>query len=139
MPARFAPFPPPTICRLGARTPKLVAHSAPEYVVGTETTGRPVAAEAAFAVSIAEPPPTASSESASGGTSIRCDGTSAQCPTCGSSYPDQRLLATSSGRSTPTSASTAGSSASDQRTIKPPAPSSPARSGQLLPREVDER
>ena len=41
--------------------PKLGVHSAPEYVVGTETSGSPVVAEAALAVSIAEPPPIARS------------------------------------------------------------------------------
>src|SRR5581483_1459409 len=115
MAARFAPPPPPTIFRSGVRTPKPGVHSAPEYVVGTETSGRPVCEEAFFAVSIAEPPPTASSESAARGTGTSGDGTSDQRPIVGRSS-DQRSLATRNGRSTPSSASTAGSSPSDQRT-----------------------
>src|SRR5580765_7641016 len=99
--ARFAPPPPPTISRSGRRTPKVGVHSAPEYVVGTDTTGKPVDEDANFAVSIAEPPPTASSESAPGGTSIRCDGTSDHHATRGMSSEPHRSLATSSGRSRP--------------------------------------
>ena len=71
-----APAPPPRISRSGSRTPKNVVHSAPEYVVGTETSGKPLAAEAAFAVSIALPPPTATIVSTPSGTRIRCEGTS---------------------------------------------------------------
>ncbi len=47
--------------------PKYGVHSEPEYVVGTATSGSPVAAETAFAVSIALPPPTPTRPSASAG------------------------------------------------------------------------
>src|SRR5581483_9432747 len=130
MAARFAPPPPPTIFRSGVRTPKPGVHSAPEYVVGTETSGRPLCAEASFAVSIAEPPPTARIPSTSAETSIRPDGTSSQRAACGSSSVRQRGLATRNGRSMPASASTPGSSASPKRTIM---------SGHPLACELDER
>ena len=121
--------------RSWVRTPKLGAHSAPEYVVGTETSGSPVAAEAAFAVSIAEPPPTASEPVGAGraprsgrdGTSAhRADGAAAR------RRESQRRLATRNGRAIPSSASTSGSSASDQRTIT--APASRAKSTNALRR-----
>ncbi len=44
--------------------PKYGVHSEPEYVVGTATSRRPVAAETAFAASIALPPPTPTRPSA---------------------------------------------------------------------------
>jgi hypothetical protein len=47
-----------------SREPKNGVHSDPEYVVGIETTGMPVSEDAAFAVSIALPPPRATSASA---------------------------------------------------------------------------
>src|SRR5918995_1533932 len=79
MPARRAPPPPPYSLRLlESRTPKNGVHSAPEYVVGTETSGKSRAADAAFAVSIALPPPTATTASTPAGTSIRWDGISSQ-------------------------------------------------------------
>src|SRR5438874_1067893 len=124
MPARFAPEPPPCIRRSWSRIPKLVAHSAPAYVVGTDTTGRPVATETAFARSIVLPPPTASSPSASSAaaaiSSIRWLGTSLQRPAAGRSSSDQRSLAISSGRSIPSSPRSLGSSRRPQRTITPP-------------------
>ena len=57
MPTVFAPEPPPFTRAASSRIPKYGVHSAPAYVVGTATSGRPVAAETAFAVSIALPPP----------------------------------------------------------------------------------
>src|SRR5262245_54067238 len=117
IPARFAPPPPPTTWRSGVRMPKARVHSAPEYVVGTETTGRPVWDDAFLAVSIAEPPPIARSESALAGTSIWGAGTADQRPTDGTSS-DQRELATRNGRSTPSSRSTPGRSSSVDWTIK---------------------
>ena len=50
--------------------PKYGVHSEPEYVVGTATSGRPVAADTAFAVSIALPPPTATRPSAFAAASV---------------------------------------------------------------------
>src|SRR5947208_5976530 len=124
MPARFAPEPPPCIRRSWSRIPKLVAHSAPAYVVGTETTGSPVATETAFARSIVLPPPTASSPSApsaaAASSSIRSLGTSLQRPTAGRSSSHQRLLAIRNGRSIPSSRRTLASSRRPQRTITPP-------------------
>src|SRR4051812_12502084 len=87
---------------------------------------------------MAEPPPTASTASAPGGTSIRSDGISDQRAACGRSSESQRALATSSGRSTPSSARTACSSPSDQRTINAPASSSVRRSLRALACEVEE-
>ena len=63
-PRARAPAPPPRIRRPASRMPKNAVHSAPEYVVGIETTGSDVSAETAFAVSIALPPPSATSTSA---------------------------------------------------------------------------
>src|SRR4051794_22697229 len=124
MPARVAPEPPPCMRRSGSRIPKLVAPSAPAYVVGTETTERLVATETALAKSIVLPPPTASSPSASSAaaaiSSIRWLGTSLQRPAAGRSSSDQRSLAISSGRSIPSSPRRLGSSRRPQRTITPP-------------------
>ena len=93
-----------------------------------------------MAVSIAEPPPTASSPSAAAGSSIRSEGTSDQWPTGASSTTArQRGLATRNGRSIPSSASTAGSSASDQRTItgaRPRANSTNARAARVSARPL---
>src|SRR5438477_3707904 len=129
MPARFAPEPPPCMRRSRSRIPKLVAHSAPAYVVGTETTGRLVATETALAKSIVLPPPTARSPSASSAaaaiSSIRWLGTSLQRPAAGTSSSDQRSLAISSGRSIPSSPRRLGSSRRPQRTITPPPPPQP--------------
>src|SRR5438270_12844483 len=129
MPARFAPEPPPCMRRSRSRIPKLVAHSAPAYVVGTETTGRLVATETALAKSIVLPPPTARSPSASSAaaaiSSIRWLGTSLQRPAAGRSSSDQRSLAISSGRSIPSSPRRLGSSRRPQRTITPPPPPQP--------------
>src|SRR5437588_722968 len=129
MPARFAPEPPPCMRGSRSRIPKLVAHSAPAYVVGTETTGRLVATETALAKSIVLPPPTASSPSASSAaaaiSSIRLLGTSLQRPAAGRSSSDQRSLAISSGRSIPSSPRRLGSSRRPQRTITPPPPPQP--------------
>src|SRR2546423_994744 len=126
MPARSAPDPPPCIRRSGSRIPKFVAHSAPAYVVGTETTGRPVATETAFARSIALPPPTANSPSAPSAaaaiSSIRWLGTSFQRPTPGRSSSDQRSLAIRNGRSIPSSPRSPGSSRRPHRTITPAPP-----------------
>src|SRR5438034_2629361 len=126
MPARSAPDPPPCIRRSGSRIPKLVAHSAPAYVVGTETTGRPLATETAFARSIALPPPTANSPSAPSAaaaiSSIRWLGTSFQRPTAGRSSSDQRSLAIRNGRSIPSSPRSPGSSRRPHRTITPAPP-----------------
>src|SRR5438876_1693925 len=128
MPARSAPDPPPCIRRSGSRIPKFVAHSAPAYVVGTETTGRPVATETAFARSIALPPPTANNPSAPSAaaaiSSILWLGTSFQPPTADRSSSDQRSLAIRNGRSIPNSVRRPGSSRSPQRTITaaPPHP-----------------
>src|SRR5947208_2398481 len=126
MPARFAPDPPPCIRRSWSRIPKLVAHSAPAYVVGTETTGNPVTTDTAFARSIELPPPTTSSPSASSAaaaiSSIRSLGTSRQRPAAGRSSPDQRSLAIRNGRSIPSSPRRPGSSRRPQRTITPPPP-----------------
>src|SRR5215212_3744930 len=130
MPASLAPEPPPCIRRSASRIPKLGAHSAPEYVVGTETTGRSVAADTALARSMALPPPTASSPSAFPAmramSSIRSLGTSLQRPTAGRSSSDQRSLAIRNGRSISTSRSTPGSSRRPQRTITPPPLPQPA-------------
>src|SRR5437773_132275 len=125
MPARSAPDPPPCIRRSGSRIPKFVAHSAPAYVVGTETTGRPVATETAFARSIVLPPPTASSPSApsaaAASSSIRSLGTSLQRPAAGRSSSDQRSLAMRNGRSIPSSLRTLASSRRPQRASPPDA------------------
>src|SRR6266566_2999955 len=126
MPARFAPDPPPCIRRSWLRIPKFAAHSEPAYVVGTETTGRPVATETAFVRSIALPPPTASSPSAPSAaaaiSSIRWLGTSLHRPTAGSSSSDQRSLAIRNGLSIPSSPRRPGSSRRPQRMITPPPP-----------------
>ena len=110
---------------VGSRTPKNDVHSAPEYVVGTETSGRPVAADAALPVSIALPPPIATIVSTPSGTSIRCDGTSSQ-RSAASSTPRQRGLATTNGRSP----------ASAGQLVDAPADDHPAS---LRARELDER
>ena len=51
------------VCSL--RTPKKGVHSAPAYVVGIETIGRPVCTETALVVSMTLPPPSATRPSAS--------------------------------------------------------------------------
>ena len=66
MPTVFAPEPPPFTRAASSRIPKYGVHSAPAYVVGTATSGRPVAAETAFAVSIALPPPRPTSRAGAG-------------------------------------------------------------------------
>ncbi len=105
-----------------SRTPKDGVHSAPEYVVGTETSGSDEAAEAAFAVSIALPPPTARMPSARRGTSIRSEGISSQRHSAGMPSSFQRGLETRSGRSMPTSARSVG------QLFEAPADDHPSRS-----------
>ena len=60
----LAPEPPVFAPRSSSRMPKYCVHSEPEYVVGTATSGSWVAADTAFAVSIALPPPTPTRPSA---------------------------------------------------------------------------
>src|SRR5437660_848868 len=101
--ARFAPAPPPRIRRPRSRIPKKGVHSAPEYVVGTETTGKPVSVDTALPRSIALPPPIGSSASAvvvaSAISAILSLGTSVHRPA--GSMPrsrSQRSLAITNGR-----------------------------------------
>src|SRR5215213_6013119 len=129
MPARWAPPPPPRIRRSGSRTPKNCDHSEPEYVVGTDTRGSPDAAEAALAVSIALPPPTARMPSTPPGTSIRWEGISSQRAAAGSSRRSQRRDATRNERRISSSASSSGSASRPQTT----------RMSEPLAREGDER
>ena len=69
--------------------PKDVVHSAPEYVVGTDTWRSPDADETALVRSIALPPPTTSRPSqpsvAAAASSILSDGISVQRPLAGRS------------------------------------------------------
>jgi hypothetical protein len=72
--------------------PKKVVHSEPEYVVGSDTTRSPVAAEIDFARSIALPPPAASTpsdpEDAATASGTRSLGTSSQRLAAGRSSPE---------------------------------------------------
>ena len=87
-----------------------------QYVVGMETSGSPVAAETAFAVSIALPPPSATRPSAPAACSVAastpvrsaCDCAPWKRPATGRSSARQRSVEISSGRSAPTSSSTSG-------------------------------
>ena len=63
MPTMFEPVPPFLRRPASSRMPNPVVHSAPAYVVGMATPGSPVAAETAFVVSTALPPPAATSRS----------------------------------------------------------------------------
>src|SRR5215218_426295 len=103
------------------RMPNEPGHSAPEYVVGTDTTGKAVSTETALARSIALPPPTASSPSAPAAASTRSAmrslGTSFQRPVARSGRSAQRSLATTYGRRMPSSARSGSSCSSPQRTI----------------------
>ena len=100
------------------RTPKLGVHSAPEYVVGTETTRQPGRRRGGLrgvdrrAAADREQRVGAGRHLDPVGRNLRPRGHDA-----GTSTPIQRGLATRNGRSIPSSASTSGSSASDQRTI----------------------
>src|SRR5215211_547889 len=129
MPARCAPPPPPRMRRSGSRTPKNCDHSEPEYVVGTDTRGSPDAADAALAVSIALPPPTARMPSTPPGTSMRWDGISFHLAAPGNARPFQRRDATRKGAWIPRSASSPGSSSRPQTTFM----------SEALPREGHER
>ena len=101
------PLPPPLDPpRLVARRRRSAVHSAPAYVVGTQTSGRPVAAETALPRSIALPPPSASEPVAAAASraapSSRSSAPATQTPCSGEtgrSRSPQRRLATSSGRS----------------------------------------
>ena len=103
--------------------PKYGVHSAPAYVVGTATSGRPVAAETALAVSIALPPPSADEAVRSAAASVAaatistgaCRRTPAKRAATGSSSSANRAVVTSSGRSIPSSAS------SGAELLEPPA------------------
>jgi hypothetical protein len=64
MPSTRASKPASFVRVSGLRTPKNGVHSAPAYVVGMETTGRPVCTETALVVSITLPPPSAMRPSA---------------------------------------------------------------------------
>src|SRR5215217_3142161 len=115
--------------RSGSRTPKNGAHSDPAYVVGTETSGSPDAADAALAVSTALPPPTARMPSTPAGTSMRCEGISFQRAAAESPSRSQRREATRNGAAMPSSPSSPGSSPSPQTTL----------TSQPVPGEADER
>src|SRR6188472_2990115 len=117
---------PPRLTRAaGSRTPKNGVHSAPEYVVGIETIGRSRSADTALAVSIALPPPSATSPSASSAAAVAartlsasvCGRTPSKRRSTGSAASRQRALVISSGRSLPSSPSTCGNDARPQRTI----------------------
>ncbi len=95
--------------------------------MGTATSGRPVPADTAFAVSIALPPPTPTSPSAAAAASCAASTTSSgacrrtpvkRLPT-GSSSSAKRVLVTRSAFPIPSSASSGSSSSSPQRTITP--------------------